>query len=200
MKKFTGYEETKAYTEGAAKLPVGGYVLKVQNVRFEEGQHGNSDRIMVAFDVAEGEQKGFFQKNFDAQTAEDKKWKGTFPIYCPKDDGSEKDGWTKRRFKTIMEGFEESNPGYAWNWDENTLKGKLIGGVFGEINTIIDGKDITYVGMRFTHSVDSIRNGKFKVPDTQYKNGASPNKKEDKEATGAEGFMKVDVDDEEIPF
>lgn len=197
MKKFKDYDETQSYTE-SAKLPVGGYVVKVQNVRFEEGTNGNSDRLILAVDVSDGEYKDFYKKQYESQTGEDKKWKGTFTIYCPKDDGSEKDNWTKRRFKTIMEHIEESNPGYSWNWDENTLKGKLFGAIVGEIHTIIDGKNIEYNAIRFTNTVENIKKGNFRLPDPQYKNGASA--KEDKEVTGAEGFMNVDGTQEEIPF
>ena len=194
MKKFNDYETTQSYSN-SEKLPVGGYVLKVANVRYEEGQNGNSDRIQLMFDIAEGEQKDFFRKQYDAQTSEDKKWKGTMSIYVPKDDGSEQDTWTKRRFKTIMEAFEASNSGYAWNWDENSLKGKLIGGVFGEIKTVIDGKDITYVGMRYTITADDARKGNFKIPDIQYKNGATANSGKN------DDFMSVPKgSEEEIPF
>ena len=195
MKKFNDYETTQSYSN-TEKLPVGGYVLKIANVRYEEGQNGNSDRIQLMFDIAEGEQKDFFRKQYDAQTSEDKKWKGTMSIYVPKDDGSEQDTWTKRRFKTVMEAFELSNTGYVWNWDENSLKGQLIGGVFGEIKTVIDGKDITYVGMRYTVTADDVRKGNYKIPEIQYKNGATANSsKKDN------GFMNISSgSDEEIPF
>lgn len=197
MKKFNGYDEIQAY-RSFEKLPVGGYVTKIQNVRFMEGKNGNSDMIILAFDVIEGEHKDYFEKQFESQTAEDKKWKGTFTIYCPKDDGSEKDGWTKRSFKTIMEDIEASNPGYAWNWDENTLKGKEIGIIFGEVNDIIDGKGVKYNKAKKTASVDSIRKGNFKIPDPQYRNGAKINS--GAEATGSEEFMSIDGTQEEIPF
>ena len=44
MKKFKDYNETQSYTE-SAKLPVGGYIVKVQNIRLEEGTNGNSDPV-----------------------------------------------------------------------------------------------------------------------------------------------------------
>lgn len=197
MKKFKDYDETQSYSE-SAKLPIGGYVVKVQNVRFEEGTNGNSDRLVLMVDVNDGEYKDFYKKQYESQTGEDKKWKGTFTIYCPKDDGSERDNWTKRRFKTIMEHIEESNPGYSWNWDENTLKGKVFGALVGEIHTEIDGRNIAYNAIRFTTTVDNIRKDNFKIPEPQYKNGASP--KENREVTGDEGFMNVDGTQEEIPF
>lgn len=197
MKKFNGYEETQAY-RGFEKLPEGGYVTKIQNVKYMEGKNGNSDMIILAFDVIEGEHKDYFKNQFESQTGEDKKWKGTFTIYCPKDDGSEKDGWTKRSFKTIMEDIEASNPGYAWNWDENTLKNKIFGVIFGEVNDVIDGKQIKYNKAKKTATVDNIRKGNFKIPKPQYRNGAKIDSGE--KVSGNEDFMSVEGTNEEIPF
>ena len=197
MKKFKDYNETQSYTE-SVKLPVGGYIVKVQNIRFEEGTNGNSDRLILMVDVSEGEHKNFYKNQYESQTGEDKKWKGTFTIYCPKDDGSEQDKWTKRRFKTIMEHIETSNPGYSWNWDENTLKGKSFGALVGEINTVIYGRDISYNAIRFTTTVDNIKKGNFKIPEPYTRGGTSAGAK--KEATGNEDFMSVDGTQEEIPF
>jgi hypothetical protein len=75
MKQFNGWEKAKedAKYTGSSQLPVGGYVATIKDVRFEEGKDGNSDRIIVAYDISEGEYKDFFQKAFDANTSEDKK-------------------------------------------------------------------------------------------------------------------------------
>lgn len=74
MKKFNGYEETQAY-RGFEKLPEGGYVTKIQNVKYMEGKNGNSDMIILAFDVIEGEYKDYFKNQFESQTGEDKNGK-----------------------------------------------------------------------------------------------------------------------------
>lgn len=201
MKRFNDYETTQSYS-ASEKLPVGGYVLKIENVRYEEGQNGNSDRIQMMFDIAEGEQKGFFRKQYDSQTSEDKKWKGTVAIYVPKDDGTEQDGWTKKSFKTIMENFEASNPGYSWNWDENSLKGKLIGGIFADTYSVIDGKEIKYVSLvaRNLRTVDCIRSGNFKMPEPIKKNGATGNVTSASTNSGTD-FMSIPSGiKEEIPF
>jgi hypothetical protein len=200
MKKFNDYETTQSYSN-SEKLPVGGYVLKIANVRYEEGKNGASDRIQLMFDIAEGEQKDFFRKQYEAQTSEDKKWKGTVAIYVPTDDGSEKDGWTKKSFKTIMENFEASNPGYTWNWDENSLKGKLIGGIFVDTYSVIDGKEISYVSLapKNIRSVDCIRSGNFKMPEAIYKNGATGNVSATN--TSSNSFVNIPSGSaEEIPF
>ena len=117
MKKLNGYETAQAYFE-QERLPVGGYVLKILDVKYQENSWG--DVILLSFDIEEGEYKGFFANNYRAQTQEDKKWKGTYRLRVPKDDGSEQDNWTMRRFKTVISAFEESNSGYHWNWDEQT--------------------------------------------------------------------------------
>lgn len=196
MKRFNDYETTRSFSN-TPKLPVGAYPIKIQKVRYEEGTNGTSDRIVVKFDISEGEFKDFYKQNYESQTGEDKKWKGTFQIYCPLDDGSEKDGWTKSRFKTIMEDIEASNAGYAWNWDENSLEGKVVGGIFGEINTVIDGRPVTYVSMRQTVSIENLKNGNFKIPTPYNKSGASGSAP----ASTSSGFVNVpDGEKEEIPF
>lgn len=203
MKKWAGYESTKAYTENE-RLPVGGYVLKIVNVRLEEGKNGNSDVLVFAFEIAEGEHAGFFQRNFDAQTQEDKKWKGTYRLYTPKDDGSEQDGWTKRRFKTVMEAFEASNPGYHFDWDERKFKGKIIGAVFNNKEYEFNGRRGFFTNCYGLMDAQRIRDGKFKVPaDTLLKNGSglAGGGYPAGSTPGADGFMNIpDGIDEELPF
>lgn len=199
MRKFNGYDTTQSYSN-QEKLPAGGYVLKIADVRYEEGQNGNSDRVVFRFDIDEGEYKGFFQKQYDSQTAEDKKWKGTFVLYYPKDDGTEQDGWTKARFKTVMENFEESNRGYKFDWDSDKLKGKLIGGIFVDTYSVIDGKEVKYVSLasKNIRTVDFIRRGNYKMPDPIKKNGANGLAPV---SAASNGFMDIPAgSDEEIPF
>jgi len=168
MKPIANYdsakEEAKKKSVVFPKLPVGGYVLKVESVRYEKGEEGKNDNIVIAFDIAEGEQKGYFKKQFEANTDENKKWKGTTKIRVPKEDGSGAE-WETNRFASTMNYFEDSNPGYIWNWDEKTLKGKLIGAVFGEVQKPIDGKDVTWVAFRWFAGADDIRKNAYKVPE-----------------------------------
>lgn len=201
MKQFNDYASVKVAAP-SEKLPVGGYIIKIEGVRYENGKDGRSDKIVLAFDIAEGEYKGFMRKKFEGKSDEDKKWPGTFTIFVPLDDGTEDDYKTKSRFKRVMQNFEASNPGYTWTWDENTLKGKMLGAIVGEIQTIIDGKQVSYTAMRFAESVENIRAGKFKVPDTQYKGGATANTENLPLATNnnTTGNAFVVAEDSELPF
>ena len=79
-----------------------------------------------------GNTKTFFANEYHNQQQEDKKWHCNYLLNVPNDDGTEKDGWTKRRFKTVTEALESSNTGYHFDWDEKKFKGKLIGGLFNE--------------------------------------------------------------------
>lgn len=194
MKAFNDYADVKVNTGAVEKLPVGGYVITIKSVKIEDNSaKGYSDNIIFAFDIAEGEYKGYYAKRFEADTNEDKKWKGTFRLAVPTDDGSEQDGWRKSKFKGFMTSVEESNPGYKWNWDEQTLKGKLVGAAVGEINTEISGKAVSYTAMRYAVSVDSVRKGI--TPPKPYNKGGNTT------TTSTPDFVNVPAGvDEEIPF
>lgn len=194
MKQFNNYAETQAYSN-AEKLPAGCYILKIVNVRYETFDWG--DRIVIAYDIDAGEQKGFFKKQFDANTSEDKKWKGTFNVSVPKDDGSEQDARTKRSFKSFVVALEASNAGYTWDWDENKWKGKLIGGQFGEYTDLINNRPITWVRMRYACSVDDIKSGRAKTPEPYTTNRAAGARVQ----TTKDGFVNIpDGTDEDLPF
>lgn len=196
MKAFKDYDKTQAYTNGGEKLPVGGYVLKILNVKYQEGQNGYSDKITVSYDIAEGDQKDFYKRNYDGQQGEDKKWKGHADVWVPKDDGSDKDEWTKRRFKTFTVAVEDSNDGYHWDWDESKLKGKLVGGIFNDKEYEVNGKTGFYTALNRFVSVETIRQSDFKIPEPTYlkkKNAPAPTMPND--------FVAVpDGDQEELPF
>ena len=205
MKAFNGYEDAKkaAQFTGGEKLPKGAYVCEIKNVQFQEGQNGNSDIINVLFDVVEGEYKDFFKQQYENNTSEDKKWKGRTSIFCPKDDGSEKDGWTKNAFAKWTDSFEKSNPGYVFDWDENKWKGKKIGLVFREEGNVIEGKEVVYTAVAFPVDAQLVRDGK--APEAKFKarNGYTGTQQQTNTnaTTSTDGFMDIPADiDEEVPF
>ena len=163
IKPFSDYDKTEAYTE-RKQLPKGGYVLKVLGSELKTNSNGQY--IQLGCDIVEGDFKDFYAQDWKAQTNEDKKWHCNYLLNVPKEDGSEKDGWTKRRFKTVMLAFEASNEGYHWDWNTDSLKGKLIGGLFNiREYTNSQGKIRQATNLKQLINVDAIRNGTYKLPD-----------------------------------
>lgn len=166
IKKFKGYDSIQIF-EGGGSIEPGGYELQIIGAKVE--QYQNCEIMKITFDIINNEQyAGFYSTRFKAAKATDPnaKWSGIFDVFIPKDDGSEKDGYTKTAFKRFITSVEKSNEGYTWNWDELSLKGKMFGGVFGreEFKT----KEGTYkfaTKCRFPRSIESIRTGNFTIPD-----------------------------------
>ena len=163
ISKFNDYEQTQAFTE-TKQLPRGGYICKIAGAKVESGKNGGQ-YIKIAFDISEGEYKGYFQERYDAKTDEDKKWPGVYTLNVPKDDGSERDSWTKRRFKTFTNALEDSNEGYHFDWDETKFKGKLVGLIFNYREYFFNGKNGMTPNVAQATSVEKIREGNFKIPE-----------------------------------
>ena len=196
MKKLNGYEKASAYSS-QERLPAGGYVLKIMDVKYQENSWG--DVIILSFDIAEGEKKGFFMDNWKSQTGEDKKWKGTYRMRVPADDGSEQDEWKMKRFKTDIMNFEESNPGYRWEWEEQTLKGKLIGALFNNKEYEFNGRHGFFTNCHSLVTAEKIRSGKFEIPEDTLLNQSGKQQMQGQPV--GNGFMTIpDGIDEELPF
>ena len=194
MKKRNSFNRENVYRE-VEKLPVGGYVIKILNAKEEEYSWGSV--LAIAFDIAEGEHTGFFNKNFQNQQGEDKKWKGVFRLNIPKEDGSEKDAWTQKKFNTTIVNIEDSNNGYFWDWDESKLKGKIVGALFNNKEYEFNGNHGFFTNCHSFVPVENIRSGKFTIP----KDTLLPNSKGSAVPTDENGFMNIpDGTDEEIPF
>lgn len=160
IKKYADAKAENSNTGAREKLPVGGYVCKIISAKVEETQWG--DKLVLAFDIAEGEYKDFYKRDFDANTNDDKKWRGTFRLNIPADDGSEQDGWAKKRFNNFIYALEDGNTGYTFDWDEKKLKGKMIGIVFGNKEWEFNGRSGWSTYAAYIYDVTAIREGKYK--------------------------------------
>ena len=191
MKAYEGYKAEKPV--GAKEnMPVGAYIAKILEAKEVEYTWGNV--LLISFDITEGEHKDFFKNDYNANTNEDKKWRGVYRLNEPKDDGTEQDGWTKNTFNSAMYAVEASNKGFAWNWDEKTLKGKSVGVLFRNFEWDVNGKTgwSTECGMLI--AVDDVRNGKYKpMKDRPLKNKASTVQ------TSTSDFSSGDLDGD-LPF
>ena len=155
MKKISGYDKIQE-SGSFKKLPVGGYVVKI----LDATDVPEKEYLRISFDVAEGEYKGFFAEEYKNDTRDGKKWPnaGTFIRSY------------KSKALPMLKGFttavEKSNKGYSWDFDEKTLKNKVVGLVLGEEEFVnSSGKVRTRTYVSAVRSVDTIKKGEFTVPE-----------------------------------
>lgn len=167
---ITGYKQAEATSfSELPKLQPGGYVVKILNVKVEPTDWGS--RLAIQFDIAEGEFKGFFDKLYKATPDEweNKKWKGSMRLSIPHNTGDE----TKFKkslgyFKSQIQAFENSNANLhidcERDWDENVLKGKLVGALFNEKEWEMNGNTGWFTQCKRFVPVNDIRSGNFTIP------------------------------------
>lgn len=190
MEKLEKFEQAKILTGESTQIPKGGYIVKIMDCKEVKGD--GYSYLAFSFDIAEGEYKGHFADIYKSNTDENKKWKGIYNAFIPqKNSQYYEDNLIK--FKTLIVNFEESNPGYHWDWDETKLKGKLIGVVYGEEEFKPDDKDVIIITKpRYFTGIDKIRDGKFKEPKLKKLKGSSA-------LNTIQGF-EVDDTDDDLPF
>lgn len=161
MKAFDGYDEVKVNNFGE-RLKLGGHICKVLEAKIEEFESKKDgkkyEQLIIKFDIeSPDEQAGFYADKFADDAKKDAlnaKWKGFHRISVPT---NESEDFIKSTFKAFTTSVEESNPGYKWNWEENTLVGKIFGGVFGlEEFTLDDGRTLSMTRIRFVRSTEKV--------------------------------------------
>ena len=187
MKKLNSYDSAVPYTD-TVTLPVNGYIIGILDVIEKHESWG--DILEIKFDIAEGEYKNYYTNQYRDSQFENKKYRGIYRINIPKEDGSEQDGWTLRRFKTDITAIEASNPGFHWDWNEQQLKGKTVGMVFQAREWELDGKSGFWTAPHSFKDIELIRSGKYKIPDPRLLNKASET---------ANSFIELDTEIE-LPF
>lgn len=186
IKQYKGMKAEKS--AGSSPLPAGGYVVKILKATVENYSWG---QVLVVFlDVAEGEYKDFFRKQYDANPNEDKKWKGTFRLVVP-DENSQYFASNQRDFNNFIYTLEESNNGYHYDCDETKFKGKLFGALYRNKEFMTDkGDSIWTTECAKATDIDSIRGGDFTLP----KDKPLTNKSH----TSQNSF--ADISDDDLPF
>lgn len=199
--KPKNWENVKAFAE-RRKLPVGAYVCRIKQSVVKTESYGT--QLCLLFDIEDGEFAGYYQDDFDHNQNDDKKWKGVLRYFVPTDDGSERDEWTKSRFKGLITAIEESNRGYVFDWDERSLKGRVLGIVFRNEEWEYDGKTGWTARPFLAISADSVADGTFTIPkDKPLKNkAAAPGFGFPAPAAPASsGFAEMpDYNDSDVPF
>ena len=191
MKAFNGLEIKKSVSANEP-LPAGGYVAKILNAKVEEYSWG--EKLVISFDIAEGEYKDFFSKQYKENTREDKKWKGNFRLTVPQESNQYFDS-QKRTFGNAIWAIEKSNNGYHWDWNETALKGKMVGVLFRNFEWAMDdGRSGWATECCTLVSVEDVRTGNFKHPkDKPLKNKPVNN-------APASNFTVLDDSADDLPF
>lgn len=151
MERIENWDNIEA-SKDFENLPIGGYVFKIVKVEADNNASGKP-YLKIMCDVAEGKYKNFANGN-------EKSLRRMRAYY---------QGNAGGLFKRFVEAVENCNSGYKWNWQEQTLVGKVFGAVLIGREYLDDNKvklatEISYVT---TTTVDKIRKGDFKVPDIE---------------------------------
>lgn len=212
MKKFSGYEETKTNEfENKERLQLGPHyckILEAKIVQMKTKEGKPFEQLQLRIDIAEpDEQAGFYNKKFQEDAKEDAlnaKWKGFYNLTVPEDNSEE---FIKNNFKTLTTSIEKSNPGYKWNWEENTLVGKIFCGVFGlEEFVNLEGNTITFTRCRFvrsTENMDKISIPKVRLADKttmDYEEYIEMKKAERKNSNNNTNSELSKIKDDSLPF
>lgn len=164
MKQIDGFNTAEVIKDTPpCVLPPGAHIVVVLGSTLKEGKTGRY--LEFDMDVAEGEYKGFFDDLYKNSTADIKRWRCKYFVSIPEETGSDKDMYKLRLFKTFITHIEESNPGYHWDWNEDTLRGKKVGGLFVN-NEYLDKTGERRMGtvMAKTCTIQDVIDGTFRMP------------------------------------
>ena len=162
INKIENWDKIEAnYGEGK-RLKAGGYICVILACKKEQSQKTGKEMLVVNFDIAEGDYKGFYMERYknaprDNANPVEPKWQGKYYIVL------EGEGF-EGRLKAFITSIEESNQGYTWDWNEDNLKGKTFGGIFREEEFIYNNEVRTNVKLWQVRSTKTIKNGDFEIP------------------------------------
>ena len=202
MIKPNGYDE--ASTQGEfEQIELGGHHLIIKQVSEKKNKNGG-DMIVVSFDFANNDkQPNFFMNQFKEDIRPEKKWprRGTSYINVLDSKGN-----TSRNYKTFCTCFENSNH-TTINWVEDPaawcsqFKNKIIGGAFGIVHSVYEGKEIAPIELRWF--VTDSKVAETKVPKEKMLSDEDKAKlaADNTTITGTPDFVAVsDSDMEALPF
>ena len=153
------YEETVGFTGEFETIKLGGHICKIISAKVEKSRT-NKDMLVIAFDIVEGENEGYYQRRFDEAVkfnGINAKWQGVHRLMI-----TDNEGKCNKFFKGFMTSVEASNQGYKFTGDESTLKDKKFGAIFGrEQYEALDGTYKFATKIRFVRSIDNIKNAEI---------------------------------------
>lgn len=153
MLKTQGYDEAPSGIQQREEIVPGGHHLIIKQVNETQSKNGKP-MIVVLFDFAQNDtQAGVFMTEFKNDERSDKKWphRGTSYIMTQDYQDASK---TSRNFKSFCTCYEKSND-CSIKWVEDPaawgaqFKNKKIGGVFGVVHDVYNGKEFTKSELRW---------------------------------------------------
>lgn len=196
IRKPNDWENVQVFTE-RKKLPVGAYVCKIKQASVKPSDWG--EQLNILYDIEDGEYAGFYAEDFKNQPPENKKWKGVLRFWLPKEDGSEKDDFTKRKLKGFITAVENSNRGFTFDWDERSFTGKMIGVIYRNEEWEYNGKTGWSARPFRATTADNVADGNFTIPEEK------PLEKKSSSNFGFAAplsyqYASSDEGDEQLPF
>ena len=196
------YDKSKRKSNNYIQLPKGAYVIVIKGAKMDKWPSGD-ERIAIAFDIAEGEYKGLYQSQFDADTRSGKQWPydAVFILNVPTDSS---EPWVWDTYNSFFADLEDSNNGFVFSGDLKALKGKVIGGKFHNRQTEKDGNIYDHIVMKWTCIADDVRSNRAgKLPnDKLIGAGTRASRASSSASSDPDGFMDIPdgTVDEELPF
>ena len=184
-------------------LPIGAYECVIKDARVNVNEETGKKTFKVSVDIAKGEYQDYFLKRYTNNTNTDKKWDNNAVRYL----GFEGD--SVAFFKGFITSVENSNTGYKWNWDETTLKGKKICGVFQyEEYEKQDGSKAVKVRLNKFRSMDKMKDASENLSDNvkllngKYMSIDDYNERQDenKQLNDLFGDSVVEISSGDLPF
>ncbi len=166
MRKIENFETVQATTGEFNKPTAGGYCIEILAVKDVpmNAQTGKGDYLKIDYDICHGEFAGYYTKQNEKFGGD---WFANF-IRSYKESAA-------GMFKHFINCVEESNAGFKWSWDENSLIHKFVGVVLGEEEyRKKDGTIGTKLVVKDIKTINQILKGEFKIPTTKKLVEASP--------------------------
>ena len=138
-----------------------GTILEVKQTQTAWGD----ESVTFFFDIIDGKYKQYFSKNYKADSNPDKKWRGTL-----------EQSITEKGipyFKGLITAIEESNPGFKWDFEESSLKGKKVGIGFRKEWYEKNGEDKYVIRAFAFRDIAKVISGELEIPKDRMKK-ASP--------------------------
>lgn len=159
--KIENWDNVEANYGDVKRITAGGYVCVILACTIETSKN-NKQMLVVNFDIAEGDFKGFYKEQYknaprDNNNPVEPKWRGKYYLLL---EGDNYEG----RLKAFITSVEESNEGYVWDWNEASLKGKQFGAIFRDEEYVYNGEIRTIAKIWQVRSAKTIRTNEFEIP------------------------------------